>query len=718
MTKTNENKDIDVDVDYELRPQTPEEKEKNENREIPEYKIKLDLSADQIKLLTEQVSLEFKAMQDERATLGLEDKWERADSQYDGDISTDVNIDFDLDVRESKIKSDAIVRSINEAFLPDDGDMIDVSPRPETSKKNGFEIAEKQQQFLDFAMDEEIRPHIPFMKIAKSSVNKFVGIGKLVWSYCQEIRRREESYAAEIEIVGQNPQTGEPIIDHVGLKRFLQTYPDAPKRYKTQVKQLLEGKDISIVVRYKECIRNNPELKYIKIKDFYVPNATEYAEGLKTAHCIVERKSYTYYELKKLEKEDEFSNVDALLNKSEDGAVVDNDKTKTYDVLEVTTYFKLNEEDDEETKIKCWFGEEKLAESGGFLGAIQYPYYAIDCDYIPFYTVLNDDGFYGGCKSVMDDVRSVHIAQNALLSLMLQGIYIRDTVTPIVKEGSTIEAQFLEKTFRTGTPLSVDALTDDVNKGVGFVQYPSMDIQGGLIIMEKAKRIGSDVSRVTDLITGGESKTDPNAPAQKTAMLLQQSGIGIRDYIRVFLPSFNIFASYLLQLYYQMNTEDRKYRIRQKGKQVTGQDVFADIKREEMIVKTNIQSRATAFAFDKANEKREALAAYQTVMADPYAAQIPMIKFKALKTLLSTFGTRWKTLADTDLPNPEQLNQQMQAVAAQTVQLLFQQAKMKEGVTGVRPNPREVISQAPEAIQRAQAATYDPRLAPEEEEKQ
>lgn len=713
-----EEKEIPFDVDYTLRPQTPEEKSKNENREIPEYKIQLDLDDDQIRDLTKQCHLEFDALKTERDDLDLENKWEEKDSQYDGDMVCDnPMINFNLDTQETKIVIDAVVRAINESFLPDDGDIIDVSPRPETARKDGFVICEKQSQFIDFAMDEEIKPEIPFIKIAKSAATKFVGIGKLVWSYEKDIRRREECWEAQHQIVGIDPKTQSPIIDRVGLKRFLQSYPDALKRYPKQCKDLFEGKDINIVVKYKEQISNNPELKYINIRDFYVSNSTDYWRGLRTAHCMVERKPYTYYELLKMEKDGEFQNVNALFETSKDGRITDNAMTASYDVLEFTILFKINEDDEEETKIKCWFGEECLMDSKeGYLGAILYPYYAIDTDYIPFYCKVNDDGFYGGCKSIADDIYDSHIAQNAFLNLLLQSLYVRNILTPITAEGSEVEDKFLNGDFVPGQPLSVPELTDDVSKAVDFVNWPNVDTQGSLVLMEKIKRVGRDVTRVSDYqTTGGESSADPSAPARKTAMLLHQSGVGIKDYIRTMLPSFNIFAGNILQMYYQMNTGDRKFRIRQKSKQVTGKDVFDSITRDEMVVNTTIKSKAATFAFDKLVEKREALAAYQTVRQDPYAIQLPMLQYKALKNLLKTFGAKWRAMADTDLPTPDELTQQVNMATMQAIQALFQQAKQKEDVTGVAQDPREVISQAPDAVRMARARVTTPGLGQEEE---
>ena len=76
------------------------------------------------------------------------------------------------------------------------------------------------------------------------------------------------------------------------------------------------------------------------------------------------------------------------------------------------------------------------------------------------------------------------------------------------------------------------------------------------------------------------------------------------------------------------------------------------------------------------------------------------------------FGRRWKTLADT-MPTDEEFAQEMQMAAAQAIQMLMQQAQQKAQVTGVKPNPREVMAQAPGVVEEAQSVAYNPALAQE-----
>lgn len=710
MSKVKDELEIPKNKDYAIRSQTKEEIEKNKDEDALEFRVEIDSNEEFDARLIEQIKKEFEALKDERIALGLESKWKDRDAQYDGDLAPIRHLDFQIDVKESKIKGDAIVRSIMQAFFPDNGDIIDVTPRPETARNDGHIVAEKQAQFLDYEMDENVKPKRTFRKVARSAYKKYVGILKNVWNIDIQTRHREESYEGENVTEEVDGQT--VFVDNPGLREFLNAYPDANERYPGKVKALLQGKTINIVSKYKEQVCNNPKAKYIPIEDFYVRNACDYNDGLKNEHLIGERQRLTYWDLKRLEQDEGWRNIDCIFNDSEGDATdpvkMKDYMTREYNIMEFTTFIRIDPDDDEETKIKCWFSEDKME----LHYVCKYPYYSIDCDYIGFWLTDNDKGFYGDAEGVMYDLMDTHIAMDAMISLMLQGIYVRNIITPIVGEGSDLEETFLNHQFKTGNPIAVDAI-DDVSKAVDFVNWPAQDINGALMGLEKMKRIGDDVSRVSGLVSGGESALDPSAPASKTMALLQQSGIGIKDYIDVFIPSFDQWAGDILQLYYQISPNERKFKIKSKSNQVTGENVFGSIKRSEMVVKTNVQSRAAAFVFDAVNEKREGLAAYQTINADPYASQIPMLRYKALKTFLETFGGKWKTLSDTDLPSPEEFKQQQEMIAIQAIQALMQKAQQLSQTTGVPQDPQEVLSRAPDAITGAQAVAYDPKLAEE-----
>lgn len=727
MPKDLQKEDIaELDGQYALRSQTKSEVNKNETiDDIPKYRIRLELNEEQRDRLTKQFQEEFRAILSERQNLGLPAKWAALDRQYDGIMKKNQKLSFNLHTHQSKIKTDAIVRALNEAFL-DSQPMVDVSPRPEFWKqqeKSGDDTCEKQQQFIQYEMEENIQPSADVTRVAMCSVKKFVGIMKLEWCYEKELRKREETYAGENEVVGVDPQ-GAPVTENKALKEFEGNYPNWEERgYKSYHDKIANGGTVNLVVEYLDTICNSAKWRHVSIEDFYVRNSTFYNDGLKKAHLVVERDTMTYWELMKKQKNEEFENVDSICqmypsaSMSEGGTKLDY-KNNDYPVLEATMYFKLEEKDEEETKIKAWFAEidsEQDKQTDGqkyeLYGSILYPYYGFDIDYKAFYVKLNNDGFYGGAKSVMSDLKDSNIAQDALLNLALHSMYIRNILTPIVKEGSELEAMFIENRWQDGRPLPVDAMTENVQDAMAFVQYPQINLQDFVVLGNQCQRIDSAVSGITDAAaTGRADPIDPHAPAAKTIALLNVSGVNIKDYIRTFLPAFNSMVGDTLQLYYQMSQEGKKFKVSYKSRKVTGQDAFASITRDEMVARTNIQARASAFAFDKVNEKMENLAAYQMIAGSPIAATQPEAYYRAFILALSTMGPVWKNFSETDVLSPQEFSQKQQQVAVQAVQAILANEIQKAKVVGTSPALPDP-QQAGAAVTQAQMLAANPALA-------
>lgn len=698
-----------LDGQYLLRPMDKEETKRNEEADesgddIPAYKIHLELTSDQEARLTEQFSIEFKALRQERNDLGLEQKWSELDNQYDGTLAENTKLAFNVHVHVSKIKCDAVVRAVNEAFI-DSVPMIDVSPRPAMwaqQEKSADDICEKQQQFLEYEIPENIKPDMSLSLIGLCSVKKFVGIGKLEWGYEKEKRRREEVYEGRIEEI-PDPSTGKLTYVNYALKEFVNNYSNWKERgYSNYYNRIAKGGTVRLVVEYLDTLENSAKLRHVDVENFYVKNSTNYHEGLKHAHIIVERDTMTWWELKKKERNEEFKNVDELktINPTQQTAPEaanpsSNDyRTRDYEILETTIYFKMEEDDEEETKLKAWFGQINT-DSFVFLGAILFPWYGFDTDYIPFYVKLNNEGFYGGAKSVMADLKHTNIAENVLINMALHTVYLRNTLTPIIQEGSQIAEAFIENRWQDGKPIEVDALGEDVSKAISFVQYPPVDLNSFLSLGVTLGRIDDAVSGISQMAaTGRENPSDPHAPAAKTIALLNQSGINIKDYIRIFKPSFEIFVSSILQMYYQMSQEGRKFQIGKRSKQVTGQDPWIMISRDEMVAKTTIQSRAAAFAFDKTMEKQEASMALAGVMGNPMSQLQPELAYEAFKIWLKVQGTQWRYLGDNVLQSPMEFQQHQLKLVLQGIQVYLQQSQL----TGAPPQLQQLMQQVQQAL--------------------
>jgi len=517
--------------------------------------------------------------------------------------------------------------------------------------------------------------------VAHSAVLKGTGILKITHKIKREKRRREERYQGNPmpvidEQTGQpriDPRTRQPIIRNKGLEEFLANWPNALKDYPGFVKKLMGGEEIKLIASYKETTYNDPEFKCVDLKNFYCRKDTDGYEGLKITKLTVERVSYSWWDLKREEKENNFYDIDKLAHDSGDTAKdkVKDFENKSYDILECVYYFKLNEDDDEEVKVVVWFGEEAQVN----IGAIMYPYYAIDCYYVPHYILKKKSGFYQ--PGLGGRLTGSSIAENCILNFTLEGAYITNTVTPITKDQDIVD-QFLEKRFTQGMPINAKAGdVDFLNK-----YMRPMDVGGMLNLLQYLIQTDDDKTGVSSLMSGREAPLDPTAPAEKTMALLQQSGISIKEFQLTIASAFNEIGYILLNMYYQISKEGRKYRL--PSEKVTGKDVFAEISRNDMLIRTNIQVLATAFDFDKLNQKKEMIALYQLLRQEPLVAKIPQAVLYLLRTMVKSWGQIYKNTVDNILPSLEDLKKEQAMVALQAVDTYIKTKLQQAKVTNMQ----------------------------------
>lgn len=651
---------------------------KMEAQGIPVYMERLELSDEQKKRLIEEVFAEFKVLKEERENKHLEKKWLALDNQYEGKLNEDTRRQFNLNRGVTKVKIDKIVKYAKQAFFESDP-VFSISPRPEFYKNSGLEVTAKQQDFLDYKMDNlPFEPEIDL--VFHSSAVKGTGILKIFHDIKREKRRREERYEAKIapviDPVTKQPviQNGQPVLENTGLKEFLSAWPKAAKDYPGYLRELAGGKTIEFVADYKETTYNDPRPKSIDLKDFYCRLNTNGYEGLKTTKLTVERQNYVYWDLKREEKEDKFYDIDKLIadEKEKDGKLK-NHETLDFDILECVYYFKLKPEDEEETKIVCWISEDKKI----VIGSILYQYYAIPCCYIPFYIKRKKTGFYQ--PGVAEDLTDNNLAENAILNLTLESAHISNTVTPITNNPDVM-SQFLERRFAHGVPIEAKAGEID------FLQkyMRQTDIGGLMNILLLLAQADDDASGVSAGMSGKEAPLDPTAPASKTIALLKASSIDINDYIRHLIPSFNEIGYILLAMYYQMSKEGRKYTARPEN--VVGENPFGMLERNEMIARTNIQAKAYAYDFDKVNEKAQDLALYQTIRMEPLVAKNPEAVYTLLKNIIENWSIKWKNISAKVIPSLEDFKKMQLQAALQGVAMYVNGVLENSKVTGVEPS--------------------------------
>lgn len=682
-------------IDYKLEQIKP--KDDPESDETPQYMQVIDLTEEQEERLLEASLREFKAIKEERQSLGLEERWMMLQNQYDGIMEQNQDQQFSLHMHTTKIKVDAIVRAAKSSFLDSDPKFA-ITPQPGYASKDSRMadmVCQKQQDFLDFQISQELNLEAPFEMALYSAAIKGVGILKFPWKFRMEKKQREECYEGKFVLSGIDPLIKKPIIKNPGLESFLQAYPDAKEKYPQYYQKISEGKTVYLQVSFNDPVYNNPDPQYIENENFYVYDFVDGLNGLKSARVIVERRKFTWSELLDLEASEGWKNIDAMRYSGSARSDADKKLTATerkaneykdadirkYDVLEFTYFFNIDKTGkiEDELKIKHWVSEDREV----LLHCIHYPYEGISTEYIPIYLRRIRPGFWQNAMSIASDLSDSNLAENALLNFMLEQAWIETVVTPVIKEGSPTEKQLMTRRWNHGVPIIVRKDATEISKEITFLQKPQAQAAAMMPILQYLLKQDDDVTGVQSGISGRQDPTDPRAPASKTLALMKQSGMNIEAYIKTALPSFNQIATILLALYYQMTQDSKAFLTRSTAKAITGTNPFQNITRQEMVAKTNIKSQAYAFAIDKIQEKQENIALYSVIRSELAARGDAESLDNLVRALIESWSPLWKTRSGLIWPSLSEFKQRQMKMTAQGIMAYMAQLKQQEQVTGV-----------------------------------
>lgn len=647
-------------------------KVKNEDKEelegsYPAYMDKITLSEEQERRLLKEATDELEAIRGQRRALGLDEKWKMCDDYYFGkDIMTDgFNDTFNTHSALAKLKSDAVTWAIEQSLFESDKP-FSITPRERYSQiARVEEICTKKENWLDYKWN-----YLPIEEAyglcIHSAVWKGVGILKWYHEIDKEDRERTETYIPEkekiynekMEVIGEKilPNRAEDF-KNAHMKRMEAT--GQMSQFMNDYRMLLEGKTVTINIKYEDVIYNDPKSNNVNLENFYVDCDCLKNDGLKTANTF-EILSYSYRELMDKQREGEFYNVEKLFNENEE-EYYDDYKIRKYDIVMAINYVYLDEDDKEPTKLVFWFSEEKEC----IIGSIMYPYANIPTPYVAHYISNKQQGFYEDGLAIGSGLIDSNITIDVLRNFSLSGVLRENTDTPIVREGSMLIKQYAEKKIGEGIPLIIG--DDETPDFLSNYRRNPFDIGKIIALDQLIYRDADDSSGVSSLKSGRESISDPDAPAKKTELLLQQSGQAIKKYVKKMLPSFNISGNILIKMYAQIDDE-ANYQYKQNVEDVVGSpNPFNSLTRDELMTESQIMSQAYNFDFEKLTYNKLLLALKQILDMEPMFRQNPQAVYSMLRTIIKTWHPLISRKLNEFLPSPQEFEKQMNMIAIQAV---------------------------------------------------
>ena len=653
---------------------------KDDKVKYPVAKNRINLSDKEKKRLVSEMKYEFQTLKEEREEIKLkgipiEEWYEMIDAVYLGDLD-DTDCMFNLHKPTMKVKIRRTCNDMLEAIFESEP-KISVSPRPNFARSVGIEICQQQELFLDYAVDEVIPFRDELENCAYNAVSKNLGILRWTHNIDKERKKRYDTYEGKNEAQKDNEgkilplldEQGQPVLDKNGqpqptiinkeLDRFMQEHKeeweqakededqDTLDRLEKYADEIQEEKKVHVVEEYTDITYNDPMPYSVNPKDFYISNSVNNYEDMKRENMF-ERESYTFSELKDKEEDNEFFDVDKLLKEDDED---DEDEYrarhmhKKYNILRSVRKFKKDGES-KAIKIIAYMEENDNI----LLGVFNYDYFSVICEYVPFYINEELKGFYKP-DSMGIDLYDNNIAEDAITNFTLEGASIANTITPISNDEDGVLSQFYRKAYGHGIP--IESEPGKVRFLNEFMKSP--DIAGLMLLKQDISRNADDVSGQSSLSTGRSDPIDPDAPARKTIALLGQTNKNIKGYLRSFIKGFNNSCYIILNIYYQICKDGRKYKLK-TDKMVTGGNIFPyeHISNEAMAAKTSIESKAMSYDFDKLNQKNELIAIYQLLRQEPLVASNPAAIYYFLRTLIKAWSPMMSNIVDKIMPDPNQ----------------------------------------------------------------
>lgn len=669
-------------TDLEIEPLQDAE---DESGNLGERKL-YELSTEQIERLRAEVFEHFNAIKDSPQRKEAEKRWDALDAQYAGEmISDNASMEFNLNVPVTQDKVDAFDRMAVKAFLESDP-KFDIKLRPEAIRQgmNDAQVSQierAQLEYLDYQLDERINIASPLRLTIHQASKLDGGVMKIPYVYLRKRKVRDEYYSGKRTMDDSGAESPE------GMRSFLLNYPKAMlpgEEGHEQFKKLMMFEDVKFQATFWDTVYDDAKPMHVDCRDFYVRPSCEGYDGLCNEQFYAERTRYTYWDLKKEEAAGNIINADDVkytTGERQDTKTDPQYHIKEHNILECTYWFKMNSDDDEETKIICLFNEENKA----FHGAFDYPYDNVEAIYVPYYVKAKKKGWYKG--GLAQDLTDSHLAQNAILNLTLSEAFNQIVTTPIVRNGSQVANQLLSGRWKQGIPLIIGP-EESRAESIDFM--PKTNSRSAMELLNLLMFLGRYDDRrtgISGLASGQETPLDPNAPAAKTAMLMRQSGVSIEDYINCLLPSFNKTAEIILKLTHQAADSGCRYRQRQKAGRVAGGELFGKISRDDLMMDTVIQSRASGFAFDRVSEKQENMTIYQLLRQEPLIATNPKAVHNLVHSLLESWSPMWRAKADQIAMDVGEMDAAVAKVGLRSLGVYLQGLQQQAKTTGAMPQP-------------------------------
>lgn len=532
---------------------------------------------------------------------------------------------FRVNYPVTRRKTREISNRLKQAYLDSDPIWaIDSDPdRPDL-----LELAQDTERGMDNVVDHELEAEDDLAQAVFEAALHGTGLLEPGWEYLEDERRDVEFYR------GFDGLTPESLSD---LLRFEQTYPNwrEDKEALALHTKLAKGRDVHVEVTYTTQTRNQPRLRFIPSMTARVYPSVEGHAGLRTTSVYGYVKKYTKAELQDFLADgtidqDGYDRVIQQVGEQGNTAAAEMDE---YEVFHATIRYRLPGKE-RVSRYKVW----QERKSKAILRLRGFPWWYNQPDLLALYIRQEEPGFFK--PGLADDLKDDHVVLNAILNLFLNGADMVHAMRFKAKQGSVGEQHLLRGLWSPRLPMPYK---DDPSE-VDPMPMSTASLDPLVTSFELMRRQSDESTGTTSLQSGRESPTDPNAPGNKTALLLREAEPNLKEYIRSMQPGFREAGRWILWLYYQGVSLGW----------ITEFPGLPDIPREMLPELANhLNPRALLFESDRAGQQQRDVGLLE-VMAKAFPDRPDIIQ-EIAKVLLSRWDSYWSRKVKTmnlDAPPP------------------------------------------------------------------
>jgi len=549
-------------------------------------------------------------------------RFRQADKDYDGKIPQRSfphagASSIGIPVVKTKIRQ--LVRKLSRPLLKN---------RPimplEPQEQSDVERVEKAEKFLDSEGKKVMKLGKVIKPVIKDTGKYGTGLIKLPFVVESEKKTQHEVYH------GDNPED---------VAKFDELYPDAITKNPEYFIPLHSGEKVEFESVFEKETYRGPRPERINRKNFVTP----------AGYTDIEKMPFWFEKITKSwsDLEDDVKNglyEQEGLDKIKRNYLKKKDPLeyikKQYTVHEGLWMYPYNN-----VKQKCLFSV--ILNEKAYLRGIKYPYDHGKPYIIPFKIIDDPDNFDG--EAIAYDLSDNQKLQNMIFNTTIDA----DVANyPTFKAKKTSKRNFdLERWY----PLKV-WWVDDMGE-FEQMQSGSGKASSSFQLMDRAVRMGDDVSGLSELLTGRESSGDPNAPGNKTAMLLGETDDTMSEYLETFLIGWNEMVYQICELYSQYGTQGKEFRVINEA----GEPSF-EAAPDDLRVRPDMESHGGEAMFSRSGQKQAILGLMAGLKDDPivmsYMQRYPQGWIKLWLKAIENWGAGIGKEAETMIPSEEFIQQE------------------------------------------------------------